>query len=149
MFVGDYEETGSNMRKTDGMTVQEYHYQCRRTRNSRGEPYGPTHSSYLELTLRNFSDTFEAQVLRDMKSSRPANYSFLFNAGYEDNQIVKNFTEALILSGFIVNLTESYSCLKDDNQEKGDRIMNMKIQILSIKYLSNNNGLILEVNKTN
>ena len=50
LFLGDITE-GIPMRQQEGLTVQHFDFNCFRTRNNIGVPYGPSNASFDEFKL--------------------------------------------------------------------------------------------------
>ena len=146
VFAGNYSEYGKSWTKNEANTVISYHYDCGRARNAWGKPYGLSHSSYLEFWVRNFSEKFEKDLLRQIHTTEACDYSLLFNVEFDSNQRISHFDDCLIVRGYPVDIQEEYYTGADNNNLEGQRIIKVKILLTSINFdAETNKGLILQI----
>ena len=92
------------------LTLQHYTYDCHRSRNEHGIPYGNTVASVLRFTLR-VSQPDECDFLyRHLMQNREVTYSFIFNATFDDK-------------GFVVDVAEAF-------QSKTEEQMQLTVEVL-------------------
>lgn len=146
VFPGNFKETGLSMTKNDSITVLNYNYLCQKTRNKAGIPYGNTNLTYLEFTIRNFTDKFESELLRQMHSEEANEFSFIFNAFYDEFSRISDYEDAFIARGFVMDILENFNPYKDSSQEVGQRVLKVKFLLASIIYIGSNRDCLLQIN---
>lgn len=109
LIAGDITEKGIKVRRTDCFTVQHFHYGCRRLRNDAGIPYGPTVPSYLDFAIRVAAGEKEKVFYDRILRSETFRYSFLFNASFNDKQGLSTYEDALVATGYLVDMEEIHS----------------------------------------
>ena len=89
------------------LTLQHYTYDCHRSRNEHGIPYGNTVASVLRFTLR-VSQPDECDFLyRHLMQNREVTYSFIFNATFDEHQRLTLYDDAIAIKGFVVDVAEA------------------------------------------
>ena len=106
LVAGDITEKGIKVRRTDCFTVQHFSYGCRRLRNDEGAPYGPTVPAYLDFTIRVAAGEKEKVFYDRILRSETFRYSFLFNGSFNDKQYLSTYDDALVATGYIVDMEE-------------------------------------------
>ncbi|MCH5223299.1 MAG: hypothetical protein J1E82_04595 [Muribaculaceae bacterium] len=145
LFHGNIQDN-SMFSRNDAVVVGHYQYSCRKTRNNSGMPYGFIHASYLDVTVRNISEIFEKELLSTMTTNEADDYTFLFNADYDNNLRIKRYDDGFIVRAFPIDIVESFSGSKEGNEDDGQRIIKIKMLITSIIYLGESS---LSLNITN
>lgn len=105
-------------------TLTEFSYQCTRSRNDEGIPFGPTLPSMLEFTfkLRKADDT--RSFYSDLSGKTAVTYTFLFNANFDDeNKSFKSSDDKMTVTGFLVDINEDYDTYTNTNGELADQIL--------------------------
>lgn len=137
-------EQGVSVWQGNCHTVQHFSYECRRRQNDSGTPYGPTIPAYLDFTIRQ-ADGESGKVFFDrMLSHESFPYSFLFNASFNDMRRLSDCEDAMVVTGYVINLEETY----DKTQESGSEeqlLLKGRILICNIAYLGREKVLKLTI----
>ena len=68
LYFDDIRET--KVKREQGFTLQQFHYECARKRNDRGMPYGPTQTTILQLQIKSLP-SIQSRVSRSF-STQPS-----------------------------------------------------------------------------
>ena len=145
VYLGDFIKTGYNVLNEDCLTVVSYNYNCKRSRNSTGVPYGPTHSSIFEMQIRNFSDKYEASILNHMKGNMATDFSIALSPIFDNADRIRDFYDSFVVRGYVVDVNEIYSDQENDSSQIGQRIMQIRILICEITYVGSISNLKLTI----
>lgn len=104
----DLLDDGNIVREENCYTLQNYHYECHRTRNNAGRPYGRIVNTMLTFTLRLPHLTRELPFYQQMKDLEPLTFTFLFNATFDGSKQLSNYDDALTVKGYVVDVSDSY-----------------------------------------
>ena len=96
-------------------TLQNYAYDCYRSRDEQGIPYGNTAASILRFTIKLAQMDEYKFFYKKLKSNESDSVSFVFNAIFDDNQVLSSYDSALTVKGFIIDLKEKFQS-KSENQ---------------------------------
>lgn len=147
VFAGDMTENSADLVRAESSTVLEYFYECNRTRNKMGIPYGNVHSSVLKFKIRNFSDKTARAFIESMHKNNPHDFSFVFNAVFDDYRRLKDYDDAFIARGYVIDAKETYDNYQEGRDIQGQRTLEIAILLAKITYLGNyNNQTILITN---
>lgn len=133
-FYGDLTSANAKLHRDEAVTLQNYYYRCVRSRNALGFPYGNPHSMQVEFTVRNFSVSWEKNLLEIMKSNETHSFSFIFNGVFNESRRLEDFDDALILRGFVVDMEHIYDNYQEENSTMGQRLMKIKLLLSNIVY---------------
>ena len=61
-YFDDIRET--KVRREQGFTLQQFHYECSRKRNDIGMPYGPTQTTILQLQIKSLPDRYLKEIYK-------------------------------------------------------------------------------------
>lgn len=152
LFFHDITDPTVSTAKEQSFTLQQFRYECSRNRNSQGTPYGPTLSTSLFLTLKSLPDGYLKELYKRLTENTPSSFSIVFNATFNrnDNQdnALSDYTNALIVTGFMVDIFEGYAPLETLNANQRGRgnsstadLMMTTVEFLlqTITYIGNNN----------
>lgn len=146
LYLGNVRDTGMNIPKSDVFIVQSYNYSCRKSRNQKGLPYGNTNITYLEFSLRNFTEKLETELLRGLQSAVAQEFTFIIDAKYDKSARLEECEDAFIARGFVVDIDEFFSTYYNSSSDDGQRFIRIKLLLSSIKYIGDNNDLELKIN---
>ena len=127
-----------NVLKEQCLTVQHFDYQCEHKRNASGEVYGPTEPVILKFSVR-MNAPRQAKVFYDnLLNNSYFDYSFLFNATFNDNQRLNDCEDGMVVNGYVVSVEENYSA--GQNVAGKDEQISLDVTILarSVIYLGRN-----------
>lgn len=119
----------------DCMTVQHFDYHCSRSRNEMGEPYGPVVSVTLQVSIKALSNSSEKLLYERLKSNARYPYSFIFNATFDSWRKLSSYENAMVVSGYVVDVEETYDSAFSSETETDQMLMNVKILLSSITYI--------------
>ena len=127
------------------LTLQHFDYKCQRSRNEEGIPYGSTVSVTLNCTIRT---TCDLQVYYDrLKSNSPYTYTFVFNAIFDTQKCLSDYEDAMIVSGYIIDIEENFDSATNENGEDEQMLINIKILLSNITYVGKNSNKTLSIIK--
>lgn len=120
------------LRRESANVVQRLDYTLRRPRNDFGKPYGRmSGSEMIVATLIGTNDTNE--YYERLLSNDSQAFSLVFNATYDNNNILQHYDSAMVVEGFIVDIVEHY----DDEAAADGNLMSLEFSFLltSITYI--------------
>lgn len=114
--------------------VQQYSFTLNRSRNATGTIYGFDSGSRIVLSIRVGANQSLTPFYQRLNSSDLAYFSFIFNARYDEMNIVEGYDSAILVSGYLVDISEDYERYTPNNEESA---MNVRFCILirEVKYL--------------
>lgn len=131
LFLEDVTE-GIPMRQEAGFTVQHFDYNCFRTRDRVGKPYGPTNASLMQITVKTLSVNGYKELYSRLNSAELYPFSVIFNATYDGYKILQDYADAMVANGYIVEIEEIFDSI---GRKKEGMMLNMKILLHSLDYL--------------
>lgn len=145
LYIGNIDELSGVLHKNECNTIMQYSYEAIRNRDNMGFPRGDSSSLILELTIRNFSHVLSRHFLKELRSNRPYDYTFLFNAIFDDNKILSKYDNRLTAKGYIIELEEAFGKQQEGDLMSGQKIMKAKLLISKLIYHGENNNSVLSV----
>lgn len=133
-------EEKENLFRSNCATIQEYSYESFRTRGNLSLPYGNVHSTIIQIRLRNFSENIAKYFFNSLNSSMPTEVSLVFNATFDNNGKLRDYDDAFIARGYIVETKEAFST--GDNDES-QRSIDVKMLLSKIVYIGENTNSVL------
>ena len=129
-----------NILKENCMTVQHFNYECVHKRNDSGEIYGAVNPVMLDFVVRANSPRQAKAFYKELVTNEPANFSFLFNVTYNENQRLNDYEDGMVVNGYIVHIEEEYASRA--NQEGSSTQIELHVKILSrsVTYLGSDNN---------
>lgn len=127
-------------------TVQQFSYDCRRDRNQQGEPYGATLPSFLDFTIRVSSGDSAREFFERMYEREPFPYSFLFNARFDAQRKMSEYEDAMVASGYIIDVLESYDNEPQPDGSSEQMLISARLLLCHLAYLGKENVLKLIIN---
>ena len=151
-FFYDITDPTVTAKKDQCLTLQRFDYECSRNRNAEGMPYGPTLASVLRFTLKSLPDGYLKEFYRRLGDHDVSCFTIVFDAVFRDNgqadNVLSDYRSALVVTGQIVDIDETYQTYDSDRLRKGDAagdphhdLMMTTVEFLlqSITYVGNNN----------
>ncbi len=145
-FFGDITE-GVIVRQHDCFTIQKFNYKCSRKRNSYGIPYGVSNIGTLDIVVKSLPDNKTKEFYRQLAQEDMFSYTFLFNAKYDKDKILEDYYDAMVVNGYIVQVSESFGEVDNTSQNVRGMEMCVKILVNSITYLGVTNNKTLSINQ--
>lgn len=125
------------------LVLQHFDYKCQRSRNESGEPYGTTMSATLNCTIRSAGCL---QVFYDhLKSNATHNYTFAFNATFDEQKLLYDYEDAMVVSGYIIDVEEDFDTDSDENDETRQMLLSIKILLSNITYIGRTTNRTLPI----
>lgn len=147
LVLEDIAEQGLDVRQNNSFTVQHFSYTCCRRRNDSGIPYGPTLPAYLDFTVKVVSDNNGKVFLERMQTNETFPYSFLFNASFNEVRRLSEFEDAMVASGYIVDVEEEYESTPAADGTTEQMLFHIKLLISNLAYLGRDRTLDLTITK--
>ena len=144
LITENISEQGVNVWQNNCYTVQHFAYECRRKRNASGTPYGPTTPSYLDFSVRIASPDSGKVFFERMHASKSFPYSFLFNASFNDMRKLTECEDAMVATGYVINLEEAYDKPLEDGAQ-GQMLLRGRLLLCNIAYLGRDRVLKLMI----
>jgi hypothetical protein len=89
--------------------IQHFSYKVQRNRNDAGIPYGGTTPTELKFTIR-LGQPDDSKLYYDrLMSNELFDYTFIFNASFDDNKRLNGFADAMVARGYVVDVKEDFS----------------------------------------
>jgi hypothetical protein len=141
LFVSeDLSDEGVRVHKEKCYTLQHFSYDCHRSRNENGIPYGATVLSVLHFTVRISDPNTCESFYRQLSSKESIACTFLFNATFNENRILSSYDGAQVVRGFLVDVTEDFQCSSEEQM-----CMTLGILINRITYLGTDQSKVLSI----
>lgn len=131
--------------RSESSTVLEYCYECTRTRNKMGIPYGDVHSTLMRFMIRNFSDKNARAFIECMHKNEPQEFSFIFNAVFDEYRRLKDYDDAFIARGYVVDAKESYDNFQEGKNIQGQRTLQIEMLLSKITYQGTYNNQTIQI----
>ncbi|MDD6895356.1 MAG: hypothetical protein PUD51_05775 [Prevotellaceae bacterium] len=120
------------LRRESANVVQRLDYTLSRPRNDFGKPYGRMSGSEMAIvTLIGTHDTKE--YYERLVSDESQTFSLVFNAIYDENNILCSFDSAMVVEGYIVDVVELYD--NDAASEGNQMSLEFSFLLTSITYI--------------
>ena len=124
-----------NVEKDMCPTIQDFSYQCQRTRNDAGIPFGHTTPSELHFTIRLGKPDDGKIFYQQLVENELFAHTFIFNATFDQNKRLKHFDDAMVVRGYVVDVKEDYNPVKTDDQTVDQMLIEVTFLLSSITYL--------------
>lgn len=142
LFLEDITE-GIPMRQAGGYTVQHFDYNCFRTRDKMGKPYGPSNASLMQIILKTISADGYKELYHRLNSQEFCPFTVVFNATYDEFRILNDYSDAMVANGYMVEIEELFDT---QGSKKEGMMLSMKILLHSLDYLGKRVNRKLMVN---
>jgi hypothetical protein len=127
---GDLTDRSVRIEKRKCFTLQDYTYDCHRSLDKSGVPFGNTVPSILQFTIRIPNPDDCKEFYKQIKSNDGLTCSFIFNAGFDEMKLLNSYDSAMTVRGFIVEVTEDYN--SDVNEQMK---LTLRILLNRITYI--------------
>jgi len=128
----EYEQSGEklwNAVKDKCPVIQHFSYKVQRNRNDAGIPYGGTTPTELKFTIR-LGQPDDSKLYYDrLMLNELFEYTFIFNASFDENKRLKDFEDAMVARGYVVDVQEDFSKIMtegsaDKESQEADTVSN-------------------------
>ena len=124
-----------NVLKENSMTVQHFDYQCRKKRTESNCVYGVSEQVILKFTVRINSSCHAAVFYRCLNSNQPHDFSFLFNATFNNNERLADYEDGMVVNGYVVHIEENYNSQTEGQNDMEQILMTTTLLVRSVNYL--------------
>lgn len=119
----EYGQIGDNQwnaEKEKCPVIQHFSYKVQRNRNDAGIPYGGTTPTELKFTIR-LGQPDDSKLYYDrLMSNELFEYTFIFNATFDDNKRLQSFEDAMVTRGYVVDVKENFSKVVSESSAEKD-----------------------------
>lgn len=115
-----------------------FSFQCSRSLNDLGLPYGPTLPSTLEFTLKSSKSERLKPFYEKLSSAMTSSYCFLFDPTFEassndsSSKQLKGYADGMTVRGNLTDMTDVYSTKVGD--EANQMMVTVKVLITEIVF---------------
>lgn len=153
LFFDDINEV--KVKKEQGFTLQQFNYECSRKRNNMGMPYGPTGTAIIRLQIKSLPDGYLKEIYKRLDENTDSSFSIVFNSTFQMDEngdyMLSDYDSALVITGFIVSINESYG---NSNPIFIEGEINSNLMMTDVEFLaksityagSSNRETILNIN---
>lgn len=145
LFPENICEMSAGILRNQCFTVQHFNYESRRSRSEGGRTtYHAEEASVLDFTIRILTPESDKLLLSHMKEQQPHDYSFLFNATFKSTDRIESYEDALVTSGYIIDIEEVFKSVNDGNQTD-QMLMHVKLLLNGITFVGKQHNLELSI----
>ena len=145
LVMEDISEQGASVLQGNCFTVQHFSYECRRGRDGNGMPYGATLTSYLDFTVKVLSANSGKLFFKRMSLDGTFPYSFLFNAVFNAGGRLSDSEDALVATGYLVDVEEFYGKVSSDDGADEQMLIHARLLLSNLAYLGRDKMLKLKI----
>ncbi len=128
-------DTRNSVEKDKCPTIQHFAYQCQRNRNDAGIPYGSTKSTELHFTIRLGKPDDAKTFYYQLTQNELFDFTFIFNATFDQNMRLKNYDDAMIVRGYVVDVNEDYNPILTEKGTTEQMLVEVTLLLGSITYV--------------
>lgn len=145
LVLDDITEDGVSVWQNNCFTVQHFSYACERERNQAGIPFGPTQTSYLNFTVKIATGESGKLFFERLGAIETYPFSFIFNASFGDNKRMTECEDAMVATGYLVEVEEAFDEPKRKNGSQEQMLIKGTLLISNLEYLGQEKPLQLMV----
>lgn len=124
-----------NAEKDKCPVIQHFSYKVERNRNDAGIPYGGTTPTELKFTIW-LGQPDDSKLFYDrLMLNELFEYTFIFNATFDDNKRLKSFEDAMVTRGYVVDVKEDYDRAVTDGNLSDQILVEVTLLLSSITYV--------------
>lgn len=136
LYPYNLQDVEENLEKRLCQTIQHFSYKCQRSRNDAGIPYGNTTPTELQFTVKLDTPDDSKVFYQRMQSNELYDYTFLFNATFDQRDRLKSYDDAMIVRGFVVDVKEDYDAMVNEDGLVQQILIQVTLLLSSITYVS-------------
>lgn len=136
LYPYNLQDVEENLEKRLCQTIQHFSYKCQRSRNDAGIPYGNTTPTELQFTVKLDTPDDSKVFYQRMQSNELYDYTFLFNATFDQRDRLKSYDDAMIVRGFVVDVKEDYDAMVNEDGSVQQILIQVTLLLSSITYVS-------------
>jgi hypothetical protein len=135
LYPDSFLEVMENVEKRHCQTIQHFSYKCERSRNNAGFPYGNTIPTELQFTVKLESPDDSKVFYQQMQQNNLFDYTFIFNATFDQNDRLKSYDDAMIVRGFVVDVKEDYDAMVKADGIVDQILIQVTLLLSNITYI--------------
>ena len=128
-------EMSDDILRSNCFTVQHFHYESKRRRDN---------DSGMDITIRINEPDCGKQLLEHMQDSEQHSYALLFNATFKPTGRLDDYDDALMATGYIINIEEVFETAQQNGQQE-QMLMHIHLLLNTITFIGKENNLIFNV----
>lgn len=132
---GRISENQWNAEKDKCPVIQHFSYKCQRNRNDAGIPYGSTTPTELRFSMRLGKPDDGKLFYKQLTLNELFEYTFIFNATFDDNKRLKSFEDAMVARGYVVDVKEDFDTSVTDDNVSEQILIEITLLLGSITYV--------------
>ena len=145
LFPENICEMSTGILRNQCFTVQHFSYESKRRRNEDGRTaYHAEDATVLDFTIRINAPESDKLFLTHIKESAPHDYSFLFNATFKSTDRIESYEDAMVASGYIIDIEEEFNSVKIGEQTE-QMLMHVKLLLSNITFVGKQKNLVLSI----
>jgi hypothetical protein len=144
LFPDALQDQGNNVLKEKCSTLQHFNYCCQRSRDDAGFPYGPTNTTVMSFTVRLVRPEEGTLYHQRLTENDPYDYTFLFNATFNEQQRLKGYDNMLVVNGFLIDVEDDF-CTGGHDKDDRQMLIHVKLLVNSITYKGKTTDKTLEI----
>lgn len=148
LYPYNLQDVEENLEKRLCQTIQHFSYKCQRSRNDAGIPYGNTTPTELQFTVKLDTPDDSKVFYQRMQQNELFDYTFLFNATFDQRDRLKSYDDAMIVRGFVVDVKEDYDATMTDDGTAQQILVTVTLLLSSVTYMGKDDHCkVLEVSR--
>lgn len=136
LYPYNLQDVVENLEKRLCQTIQHFSYKCQRSRNDAGIPYGNTTPTELQFIVKLETPDDSRVFYQRMQQNELFDYTFLFNATFDQRDRLKSYDDAMIVRGFVVDVKEDYDATVNEDGSVQQILIQVTLLLSSITYVS-------------
>ena len=138
LFPADLPEKLESIKIGQCFKIINFSFQCSRSLNDLGLPYGPTLPSTLEFTCKAGTAEKIKPFYQHLSRTATGTYNFLFDPTFEANsndnsKHLKSYDDAMTVRGNLIDLVDVYTT--KENDEANQMLVTVKLLITEIVFI--------------
>ena len=124
-----------NVEKDRTPVVQHFSYKCQRNRNDAGISYGGTTPTELKFTIRLGHPDDSKVYYERLVSNELFEYTFIFNATFNDSNRLKSFEDAMVTRAYVVDVKEDFDMAVTEDNQSDQILVEVTLLLSSVTYV--------------
>lgn len=132
-FVTEDIRSEQHIRQQQCISIENYEYTLQKSRQDNGLPHSTAVcGSMLTITMSIGTRNSMKVLYERIHSSSPTAYSVVFDAKFDEHDIIEDFYSAFILTGNIVGINEDFESAPEKDHENFTITVNILINKLTV-----------------
>ncbi len=136
LVMDNFLDNPLNVLKENSLTLQHFSYDSEHDRKINGTTYGKSKPTILNMTVRVTHPRHARAFYHELAVRGHYHFSILFNVVYGELGRIASYENGMVADGYIVRIEEGYSTRKNQKGEDEQLLLNVKILLRSITYIS-------------